>query len=355
MRRAPAHGERIRKKIRRCQPSREFARVRALMRIPFPARVALLLGLGAAVASPAPAQLVSLDVLKGSGYRVVPLTRPRPNILAVEGSVNGKNVRLIVDTGCHCVTLRRSLLPRFGIKTEVGKGEFSGVSGKSEGRYLMGVADRVQVGNVAVTGMPVLFSDLGVFEGRRARTGSMIPVRGGDEADGFLGADYLTACSAVIDLQNLKLYLRAPGTGKRADLGPGLRGVGMTEIPFSNAHRNRYYVKTEINGVSGEMMLDTGDYITALTSRAPGLRAAAFRSPIKAIDITGASSNVSRASLRSFRVGNFPVTTDDSVLLQDMSMGEESHLMGLLGMDVMGRNAGIIDCGQRKLYLIRPR
>lgn len=315
-------------------------------------------GLVAALAGPAPAQLVSLDVLKGSGYGVVPLKRPKPNVLAVDASVNGQDVQLVLDTGCPHVALRRLLLPRLGLKTTAFKGEVCGVSGKREGGVVTGIADHVRVGNVALTAVPVVFSDLGAFDhdfAPRAPAGSFIQLPRVREGDGLLGADYLSACSAVIDLQNLKLYLRAPGTGKRTDLGPGLRGVGMTEIPFSNAARNRYYVKTEINGVPGEMILDTGDYLTTLATRAPGLKVQGVDSRLQSLDLTGATSRVSRVSLGSFRIGDFAAPTDDTVLLQNVSMGQESHLMGLLGMDVIGRNAGIIDCGQRKLYLIRPR
>lgn len=324
---------------------------------PFAWRIIFLLGALAALAGPARAQLVSLDVLKGSGYGVVPIDRPMPNILSVKARVNGHEVRLIVDTGCESVSLRRSLLPSLGLKTTAHPKKIFGVSGKSEDSARMGTADSVQVGNVALTGVPITFTDLGVFNAvsQQTITGSFIRLPRLQEGDGFLGADYLSACSAVIDLQNLRLYLRAPGTGRRTDLGPGLRGVGMTEIPFSNPHRNRYYVKAEVNGVSGQMMLDTGDYLTILAAGAPGLKLEGFSSRLQTIDVTGAASRVSRVALRSFRVGDFLVPTNEPVLLQSLSLGTESRLLGLLGMDVIGRNAGIIDCGQRKLYLIRPR
>lgn len=306
------------------------------------------------------AQFIALDALARSGYVSVPLKRPTPNVLAVDASINGHDVQMVVDTGCSHVLVRRILLSRFGLKTTAAQTKISGASGRrSEDGAQMATADRIRVGNMELTNVPIMFSELGTMNSdhsRGAPVGSYLPPASQRMGDGFLGADFLSACSAVIDLQNLKLYLRPPGHGQRVDLGPGLRGIGMTEIPFANADRNRYRVKVEVNGVPGAMLLDTGDYLTTLSaSHAASLKLNGFHSRLLARDITGAELHLSRIALQSFKVGAFSAPTDDTLLLSNLAMGSEDSLLGILGMDVIGRNAGVIDCGQRKLYLMKTR
>lgn len=305
-------------------------------------------------------QIIALDALARSGYVSVPLKRPQPNVLAVEASINGHDVQMVVDTGCTHVLVRRILLSRLGLKTTAIQSKVSGASGRRAEDGVQGAtADRIRVGNMELTDVPVVFSELGTMNSDRSRgapVGSYIAPPSQRLGDGFLGADFLSACSAVLDLQNLKLYLRPPGHGQRVDLGPGLRGVGMTEIPFSNSDRNRYHVKVEINGTPGEMLLDTGDYFTTLSAmHGTRLKLDGFHSRLLSRDITGAQLQVSRVALQSFKVGAFPAPTDDTVLLSNLSLGQEDSLLGILGMDVIGRNAGVIDCGQRKLYLLKTR
>ena len=62
----------------------------------------------------------------------------------------------------------------------------------------------------------------------------------------------------MIDLHNLRLYLRPPGTGRRAVLGPAMRGAGLAEIPFTITGNALAVVNAEINGATGAMIVDTG-------------------------------------------------------------------------------------------------
>ena len=79
----------------------------------------------------------------------------------------------------------------------------------------------VIMGNVRLTDVPLYFLN---FVGLRNSdkimgTGSLNPLlRVG--ARGLITNGFLRATSAIIDLPNLKLYLRPPGTGRRAPSGP---------------------------------------------------------------------------------------------------------------------------------------
>lgn len=98
------------------------------------------------------------------------------------------------------------------------------MSGKTLG-FKKGVADTVLLGTVEMHKVPV---SVGNISGLHDTS-----VRRQIGANGFLAAGFLRTCSAVIDLHNLRLYLRPPGAGHRAVLGPALRGAGLAEIPFT--------------------------------------------------------------------------------------------------------------------------
>jgi len=47
----------------------------------------------------ATAESITLQALQRDGYGVVQLTRPRPNVLTVIATIDGRKERLVVDTG----------------------------------------------------------------------------------------------------------------------------------------------------------------------------------------------------------------------------------------------------------------
>ena len=112
------------------------------------------------------------------------------------------------------------------------------------------VANSVEMGNARIMGVPLYFSTLG----------------GLSRASGIISVGFLRATSAIIDLPNLKLYVRPPGVGRRAMIGPALRGTGMAEVPLSGKGAH-FFVNAEINGVRGTMAIDTGANFTVIEKR----------------------------------------------------------------------------------------
>ena len=293
------------------------------------------------------AQIVSLEALIRAGYGVVPLRRPRPNVLTAEGKLNGRDINFVVDTGWG--TPGASVRATFdaGTKAERVAGMMIGAGGGTDRDLRRASIDSFRLGNVELKGVPVYFSTLG---GLNTEVGRQM------RADGFIGTHFLASCAAVIDLQNLRLYLRPPGTGRRVDLAAAMRGLGMTEVPLTRS-ANHLFAPAEANGVRGSIVLDTGAYLTSFDNRAAArVKASASSTRMVSQDLAGTQSRVERATLNSFHVGGLDVTERDVMVMRITGFGGgESAPFGLLGMDVLGRHGGVIDCGANRLYLVGRR
>src|ERR1700750_2148149 len=101
---------------------------------------------------------------------------------------------------------------------------------------------------------------MSTFKGRRFIFGHFIE-------EGIVGRGFLKRNSAVIDLTNLRLYLRPPGKGRRVDLGPALTALGLAKAPFFDAPHGSYVLNVEVNGLPTQMVLDTGAQVTLLDGR----------------------------------------------------------------------------------------
>ena len=305
---------------------------------------ALFASIGSATAQ------LSLDVLQRDGYGVVPISRPLPNSLIVRAKINGRNANLVVDTGVAAdgITLDSDY---------AGAVRLTGNSAPEQGWSATGralsvrraVADLVTLGNANLKGVPVY---LGAFQGLRAHD-----VRYRIGADGFIGTGFLRTCSAVIDLHDLRLYIRPPGQGRRAVLGPALTAIGFAAVPFVVAS-NTALVETQVNGVRAAMEIDTGatgsliDPGFAATAKAHG-----YKTGLGIIDAAGVQAELEQSRVRSFTIGGVPPLHATHVGVTPFAGYSATHgkLVGLLGMDILGPNGTIIDYGEQKLYFFRAR
>ncbi len=287
---------------------------------------------------------VSFEALRRDGYGMVQLERPEPNTLTVLANVNGRKARLIVDTGWSDEGIT--------VKADYGKTLLSPIrevkhSGRSAtgygiGHLQQGEAESVAMGNFFMRRVPISFGKIATLEHSANRS---------VHADGFLGSGFLKTCSAIIDLHNLRLYLRPPGTGHRAVIGKAMTGQGLAEVPFEILHSS-CLVDVEVNGVSGIMFLDTGAYLTEVDERfAAKWKARAVSSRVRMVDAAGVETETKLTQLSSFKIGGVNVGAPDLRIGRFGFYLETSEkLVGLLGMDILGRNGTIIDFGQKKLY-----
>lgn len=289
---------------------------------------------------------ITLDVIQRDGYGMIPLTEPYRNQLVLEATVNGRRTRIVLDTGDGApgITFSDWFAHELGLTdVEQVHDSFQGVHGRITNPY-RAIARSVVMGPVQVQNMTVYF---GSFKTPRDRADAGLA-----EADGLIGEEFLRKARAIVDLGNQRLYLRSSAGARGVNLGAALHGVGLAEAPFLPYPGAPCLLDVEINGVAAKMILDTGAFLTVVDSRfAAQVHLEGFRSRIKMLDIAGVEKQLDRATPRSFKVGGVSVDPD-GVTLDDTGLYTASHgkIVGLIGLDFLGRNWGIIDFGQSKLY-----
>ena len=123
---------------------------------------------------------------------------------------------------------------------------------------------------------------------------------------------------------------------------------GYGVVPIKHPRPN----DVEINGVSGKMVLDTGTGVTVVDQQFASKTKLGRRSlKLYGGDAAGNVRQSEVGKVQSFKVGGVPVYRPD-VSVTSTALGNW-NLAGLIGMDLLGQNRGIIDCGAQKLYLVK--
>lgn len=139
------------------------------------------------------------DFLNARGYQQVALTRSLVGHFHTKGTLNGRSVEILVDTGAACTCVALSLVRVLGISCEKVDDAAAGAGGAIE-QY------RVDGANLR----------LGTFSPRMNSIAGLdfehvnIPLRanGSAEVDMILGVDVFDAHAAIIDYETQSLFLR---------------------------------------------------------------------------------------------------------------------------------------------------
>jgi len=137
------------------------------------------------------------------GLRAVPIQVSDDYNLYVNGSVNGKPAKLMVDTGSFATLLHRSFVRRMRIATRETQYSSSAVNLKERGVRVARIR-KLSVGSVDIFGKEVGVIDL---EGL-IHDGLLEPRGGGAPVAGLLGAETLRRHHGIIDFGTRTLYLR---------------------------------------------------------------------------------------------------------------------------------------------------
>ena len=137
------------------------------------------------------------------GLRAVPIQVSDDYNLYVNGSVNGKAARLMIDTGSFATLLHRSFIRRMRIATQQTPYSSSAVNLKERGVRVARIR-KLSVGSVDIIGKEVGVIDLeGLIHERLLE-----PRDGGAPVAGLLGGETLRSHHGIIDFGTRTLYLR---------------------------------------------------------------------------------------------------------------------------------------------------
>lgn len=310
--------------------------------------------------------ILSLAVLQQrGGYGVVPVLKARVNELFIHTEIDGHRALLEVDTGDGVpgITLDNNAARMWGITGRPVKQKIYALKGTISD-LRQGMAKSVTMGNVTVQDFPVFIGSFvtpasGEGEGVSGGLGggADATVLGGEDrysvhTDGVVGAEFLRRASAILDLQNMKLYLRPSGGGHKIDLTAALAAHGLSCAKLISREDGICLVDVEINGTATKMLVDTGAYYSEIDSRfADQIHLRQHRSNFYREDAAGVKTLVNKAFPDSLKVDGIkaypPEATIDVGSIYTQSHG---RIVGVLGLDFLGQSWAIMDFGNSKLY-----
>jgi hypothetical protein len=147
------------------------------------------------------------DFLAARGYLRVPLTRSGVGHFHTAGTLNGRPVEVLVDTGAACTIVALSVVRELGLSAEWINGEAGGAGGALD-QFMVGGAD-LRLGAFA----PRVRGPVGLDF---THINAPLLAQGSAAVDVILGVDVFDAHAAVIDYPSLSLFLTEkpvePGT-----------------------------------------------------------------------------------------------------------------------------------------------
>lgn len=123
-----------------------------------------------------------------------PLTITADRDLVATAAIAGANVLFLIDTGSNASVIDQAYCAKRNLATKAGRGSTTGIHGERQGLVLLAE-------HLAIVGVGSGWNDFLVVDlGRRNRGSEHAVV-------GLLGADYLLARKAVVDLGRLVLTI----------------------------------------------------------------------------------------------------------------------------------------------------
>ncbi len=134
------------------------------------------------------------------GYQRVPLARSAVGHFHTKGSLNGRQVELLVDTGASCTCVSMSLVEELGLAFSNVDIAGGGAGGALDQFLIEGAI--LEVGPVVPRLGQLVGMDFGSIN-------EHLQAHGSSEVDMILGVDVFDGHQAVIDFATQSLYLKA--------------------------------------------------------------------------------------------------------------------------------------------------
>ncbi len=144
------------------------------------------------------------DFLIARGYLRIPLTRSGVGHFHTAGTLNGRTVEVLVDTGAASTVVAMSVIREIGLHAEWLDSGAGGAGGTNLDQFRIDGAD-LRLGTFA----PKMAGPVGLdFE----HINAALAAQGSAEVDLILGVDVFDAHAAVIDYAGQSLFLKAAKT-----------------------------------------------------------------------------------------------------------------------------------------------
>ena len=313
-------------------------------------RIAVLLGLFAPLSLSGAPQNRSATQLPG--YRAVPVHYGPMNKMIMSVRINGRPVKLLVDTGASQVILDNDAAQLAGVRPfqrAMNQVRFSVPSqvftmgSEINGQLLpVGLAHNISAGSMNFGSNPVALRE------------SIGPGAGAARVDGVLGLDILRRHKALINSRTKLVFFKVDQS-RQINLGSVAASEKFTRVPVQREENGALTVLCLIRGQPTRLLVDTGAFITILHEgfvRSIGLAAGPTR--ISAQFAGGGFKKISAAKIDALNIGAFKVPREKfgvAPLPQFALQQGRSKIAGILGMDTLYICHAIIDLDGMNLFL----
>jgi clan AA aspartic protease (TIGR02281 family) len=269
--------------------------------------------------------------------------------LVVEGSINGEDVRMVVDTGSPATVLSRPAAEALGLPIRKIEGlKFYGVGGEDNG-------ERAHIKEFKVGALAAQDFDMAVTGGRDM---------GG--AQGLLGALFLLQADVEFDVPDGKLRFFMPNTCQTDEVVYWRKPYAVA--PMIGTDNDQIKVTVQLNGRPIEAEMDTGSSLSVLTRKGAddlGVRSGEDGQPgvtrMQGIGphLVPVSSHVFSSfsfgdeTIRNARIPIAELFVDSTVSEMGSRIGRSAvdQPQMLLGADFFRSHRVYVSRGQRKVYV----
>lgn len=187
--------------------------------------------------------------LENLGYLAIPLEL-KGNKHVLNGRLNGRNVRIMVDTGWSVTTISTREAKRLKTVAQLDKVLNDSVLGKLAGDEYK-LVEQLELGPVKLQKQPARFGGLNMAN---------------DNPDLVIGMDLLTRFHCLLDCLELRLYFRteAPSEALTKALRGTLDKSGFSRVPARTPNALVLTCDGNVNGKAVKWLIDTGAFWSLL-------------------------------------------------------------------------------------------
>jgi predicted aspartyl protease len=282
------------------------------------------------------------------GYIAVPVHYSHWNKMVMEAVVNGQRARFFVDTGAGYSILDAGRARSLGV-SPVGAdspyGEFANLNGE---RYRVGYLNSLRAGAMNFGSGPMaLFQPANEDAALNSRVN-------GENEDGIIGADILTHYKAVINCYTKTIFFKT-SSSERLHVARFAASQNFIRIPLREEVSRAFTIPAFINGHPCRLLVDTGAFITTFDLK----RAKEFGLSFNGTRMNGSfadgiSRQVAIGNVANLRIGDYQVPPQRlaASMLPDFALDQgQGKIAGILGMELLAANHGIIDFESMSLFV----
>jgi len=282
------------------------------------------------------------------GYIAVPVHYSHWNKMMMEAVVNGQRARFFVDTGAGYSILDAGRARSLGV-SPVGAdspyGEFANLNGE---RYRVGYLNSLRAGAMDFGSGPMaLFQPANEDAALNSRVN-------GENEDGIIGADILTHYKSVINCYTKTIFFKT-SSSERLHVARFAASQNFIRIPLREEVSRAFTIPAFINGHPCRLLVDTGAFITTFDLK----RAKEFGLSFNGTRMNGSfadgiSRRVAIGNVANLRIGDYQVPPQRlaASMLPDFALDQgQGKIAGILGMELLAANHGIIDFESMSLFV----